>query len=113
MKARECLGGLGFHVIYKPNGDGEVGFAMTFTLLVGLEPLPGNPFGTPPLFIKPWYILVPRSFDESLVSDSVGPGHVESLKGVVLPNGLNLRARLSTGMRYEELLYRTDLVVCA
>jgi hypothetical protein len=109
LKARTFLGGLEFDVSCQHDAT-RVPAVRTLTLLVGLEPLPENPFGTPPLYVKPWYRLVPRPLDESFVPDVLNLGDIQAFNQQSIPNGLCLRIRFSTGMRYEKLLYRTEFV---
>lgn len=76
-------------------------------LLVGLEPLPANPFGTPSLYTVPWYAFAPKAkvaageLDDELRKDKRQEGHKL--------NTLMLSVEFDLESRYSRLFYNAVL----
>jgi hypothetical protein len=102
-----------FHIcLTLGSGDGLELYGESTYLVVGLEPLPPNPFGTPPGYTRPWYAFATGVDGDTVMRRFAGPDSPSSLcQSLELPNSLVLEASFSIGSRFSFITHRLDLVV--
>lgn len=102
-----------FHIsLTLASGDRLELYEKSTYLVVGLEPLPPNPFGTPPGYTRPWYAFVTGVDGDTVMRRFAGPDSPSSLcQSLEFPNSLVLEASFSIGSRFSSITYRLDLVI--
>ncbi|KPM45254.1 hypothetical protein AK830_g1265 [Neonectria ditissima] len=92
-----------------PSEQNHKGWTKSVGLAIGLEPLPDNPFMTPPAFVRPWYGLFRVNGENSLQSDPEDAlGTRQSWK---LPTKCRLQANITVGTHFEQLIYNIQLEI--
>jgi len=110
LRQRKALGCLKLCLTFTQN-DGERTWETSTYLVVGLEAIPPNPFGTPPGYTRPWYSFA-NGIDENTVlqrfnnSDSCKTNHSFELEDWLL-----LEAEFGVGGRFSRVFHKLDLVI--
>jgi len=79
--------------------------------VVGLEPLPENPFGTPGGFVRPWYSFALGENAATIFQDFKQAIPSKTLERQALPDGYTLSINFTTGCA--SLESSTKLIYCS
>ncbi|KAK7424481.1 hypothetical protein QQX98_000446 [Neonectria punicea] len=108
LKNKEELASLELELCSPPDHDHK-GWKKSVGLAIGLEPLPENPFMTPPAFIRPWYRLFRVNEETSSQGDAEDNlGNRQSWK---LPSRCRLKLNITIGIHFEQLIYNIQLEI--
>ena len=84
-------------------------------MVVGMEPLPPNPFSTPPGYTRPWYAFASGADAQTVMKQFSGSGgnmdSPEICTVLELPNVAFLEARFTFGSRYSSVCYKVDFSI--
>ncbi|KAK0751329.1 heterokaryon incompatibility protein-domain-containing protein [Schizothecium vesticola] len=84
-------------------------------MVVGMEPLPPNPFSTPPGYTRPWYAFASGVDAETVIKRFSGSGgnrdSPETCTVLELPNVAVLEARFTFGSRFSSVCYKVDFSI--
>ncbi|PMD47988.1 HET-domain-containing protein [Hyaloscypha variabilis F] len=110
VKERKVLGCMGLRITPKfTNKTPTPNWTVYF--VVGLEPLPENPFGTPSGYVKPWYSFA-RGDNAATIfqgfKQSVPP---ESKKYLRLTTKQTLSINFTKGTRFSRVFYQVNLLL--
>jgi hypothetical protein len=112
LKERKVLGCMGLRITDRRSK--EVSLDWTVYFVVGLEPLPENPFGTPSGYIKPWYSFARGDNAATIFQDfkqAVPRVSTPSMEHLRLTTNHSLSINFTKGTRFSRVFYQVNLLL--
>ncbi|KAK1757187.1 HET-domain-containing protein [Echria macrotheca] len=110
LQGRKALGCLKLSLT-KTNKDGVRAWETSTYLVVGMEAIPPNPFGTPAGYTRPWYSFANGVDGNAIMKRFTDSDSCEPTPLFALPDWLLLEAEFGVGKRFSRVCHRLDLFI--
>ena len=109
LKERKVLGCIGLKMMGGEDKASPLNSTVYF--VVGLEPLPENPFGTPSGYVKPWYSFAQGENATTIFQNFKQAVSPETIHILPLAPAYKLSIRFTKGTRFSRVFYQVNLLL--
>ncbi|KAE9364092.1 HET-domain-containing protein [Stipitochalara longipes BDJ] len=111
LNERKALGCMGLRITALGSEEAPDGWTGTAFFVVGLEPLPANPFGTPSGYVKPWYSFANGDNAAAIFQKFKQAVPSATLNHLRLTSKHTLSINFTKGTRFSRVFYKVNLLL--